>query len=163
MNMTESWQQQTLTIEHDPNWNRQTLTNVWGPPNLHAWCFFLVEEQSDGAIEAGQVFQPVWAWELGLGDLSKLTAPAYFWGVKLMFVGVVNFGHVPTLRFISVRIFWSKFNQNLVILIRSCEHVSCEHVWYSNRRKHLQQKGWNVSQAFHSQELSIIENVHEDL
>ena len=39
--------------------------------------FFLVEEQSD------------WA--------SKPTAPAYFCGVKLMFVGVVNFGHVLTL------------------------------------------------------------------
>ena len=40
-------------------------------------------------------------------------------GVKLMFVGVVNFGHVPKLRFVGVKIFWSKSNQNLVILIRS--------------------------------------------
>ena len=40
--------------------------------------FFLAEERR----EAGQVSQPVKAWEPGLGDLSKPTAPAYFWGVK---------------------------------------------------------------------------------
>ena len=48
--------------------------------------FFLVEEQCDRASEAGQVSQPVQACEPGLGDLSKLTAPAYFLGVKFMFV-----------------------------------------------------------------------------
>ena len=59
--------------------------------------FFLVEEQS----EAGQVSQPVRACQPGLGDLSKPTAPAFFGGVKLMFVcvmlmfvGVMNFGQV---------------------------------------------------------------------
>ena len=40
--------------------------------------FFLVEEQSDGAREAGQVSQPVRACEPELGDLSKPAAPAYF-------------------------------------------------------------------------------------
>ena len=50
--------------------------------------FFLVEERS----EAGQVSQPVQACEPGLGDLSKPTAPAYFFVVKVMLVGVVNFG-----------------------------------------------------------------------
>ena len=50
--------------------------------------FFLVEERS----EAGQVSQPVRACEPGLGDLSKPTAPAYFFVVKVMLVGVVNFG-----------------------------------------------------------------------
>ena len=49
---------------------------------------FFVEEQS----EAGQVSQPVGVCEPGLGDLSKPTAPAYFLGVKVMLVGVVNFG-----------------------------------------------------------------------
>ena len=56
--------------------------------------FFLVEERSDRASEAGQVSQPVRACEPGLGDLSKPTAPAYFLGVKLMFVGVMNFGQI---------------------------------------------------------------------
>ena len=82
--------------------------------------FFLVEEQS----EAGWVSQPVQACELGLGDLSNLTTPAYFFGVKLMFFGVMNFGHVPTLRFVGVKIFRSKSNQNSLILIRSCELAS---------------------------------------
>ena len=53
--------------------------------------FFLVKERRDGASEAGQVSQPVRACEPGLGDLSKLTAPAYFLGVKLMFDSVINF------------------------------------------------------------------------
>ena len=56
--------------------------------------FFLVEERSDGASEARQVSQPVRACEPGLGDLPKLTAPAYFFGVKLMFVGVKIFVHI---------------------------------------------------------------------
>ena len=58
------------------------------------YVFFLVEEQSNGASKAGQVSQPVRACEPGLGDLSKLTAPAYFLGVKLMLVGVMNFGQI---------------------------------------------------------------------
>ena len=31
MNMTESWQWQALTIDHDKNWNRQTLRQVSQP------------------------------------------------------------------------------------------------------------------------------------
>ena len=62
--------------------------------------FFLVEEQSDWASEAGQVSQPVRACEPGLGDLSKLTAPAIFFGVKLMFISVVNFGPNQKIRFV---------------------------------------------------------------
>ena len=54
-----------------------------------------------------------------LGDLSKLTAPAYFLGVKLMFVGVVNFGQIQKIRFVIVKIFWSHSSQFLVILIQS--------------------------------------------
>ena len=68
--------------------------------------------------------QPERACEPGLGDLSKLTPPAYFWGIKLMFVGVMNFSHVPTLRFVIVKCFRSKSNPNLVILNRSCELAS---------------------------------------
>ena len=56
--------------------------------------FFLVEERSDGASKAGQVSQPVRACEPGLGDLSKPTAPAYFFDVKVMFVGVMNFSQI---------------------------------------------------------------------
>ena len=63
--------------------------------------FFLVEEQS----EAGQVSQPVRACKLGLGDLSKLTALAYFFGVKLMFVGVMKFGNIQIIRFVIVKFF----------------------------------------------------------
>ena len=61
--------------------------------------FFLVEERSDKASKAGL------ARLARLGDLSMPTAPAYFLGLTLMFVGVVNFGHVPTLRFVVVKNF----------------------------------------------------------
>ena len=82
--------------------------------------FFLVEERSDGASKAGQVSQPVQACEPGLGDLSKPTAPAYFFGAKLMFVGVVNFGQVQKIRFVGMKIFWSCSNPNFGHLHRSC-------------------------------------------
>ena len=55
----------------------------------------------------------------GAGDLSKPTAPAYFLGVKLRFVGVMNFGQIKKIRFVIVKIFWSFSNQFWVILIRS--------------------------------------------
>ena len=74
------------------------LTNLLKPTNLNFTfrvllifmpdVYFLVEERSDRASKAGQVFQPVQACKP-----SKPTAPAYFWGVKLMFGGPVNFGH----------------------------------------------------------------------
>ena len=60
--------------------------------------FFLEEEGS----KAGQVSQPVRACKTGLGDLSKPTAPAYFFGVKLMFVGVMNFGQVKKITLVGV-------------------------------------------------------------
>ena len=85
---------------------------------------FFVEERSGGAIEAGQLSQPVRACDLGLGDLSKLTPPAYFLGVKLMFVGVANFGQTQKIRFIVVKIFWSYSNQFWVILIWSSKLAS---------------------------------------
>ena len=65
--------------------------------------FFLVEERS----EAGQVSQPVQACKPGLGDLSKPTAPAYFFGAELMLVGAMNFGRIQKIKFIVVKIFWS--------------------------------------------------------
>ena len=52
------------------------------------------------------------ACQPGLGDISKPTAPAYFWGVKLMFVGVVSFSLVPLLRFVVLKIFRSFSNPN---------------------------------------------------
>ena len=52
-----------------------------------------------------------------------------------MFVGVVNFGHVQALRFVSVNIFQSKSNQNLVILIRSCELALIILNFFSKRPK----------------------------
>ena len=42
---------------------------VWGPPNLHGRCFFLVEEQSNGGAGAGGPAQ---------GDHTSI-----FFGVKL--------------------------------------------------------------------------------
>ena len=36
-----------------------------------------------------------------LGDLSKPTARAYFFGVKLMFVGVMNLGQIQKIRFVD--------------------------------------------------------------
>ena len=67
--------------------------------------FFIVEELSDRASEAGQVSQPVQACEPGLGDLSKPTAPTYFLCVKLMFVSVMKFGQVQKIRFYGKKIF----------------------------------------------------------
>ena len=87
--------------------------------------FFLVEERRDRANEeAGQVSQPVRACEPGLGDLFKPTAPAYFWGVKLIFVGVVNFGHVQLLRFVVLKIFGHVLTLILVVLIQS-SNLAC--------------------------------------
>ena len=85
--------------------------------------FFLVEEQSDGASEAGQVSQPVQACEPGLGDLPKPTTPAPFLGVKLMFVVIMNFSNVKK-RFVVVKICWSNSSQFSVILIWSSELAS---------------------------------------
>ena len=68
--------------------------------------FFLVEEGS----KAWQVSQPVQACEPGQRDLSELTAPANFFGVNLIFVGVVNFGQVKKIRKVDVKNFWSYFN-----------------------------------------------------
>ena len=48
--------------------------------------------------------------------LFKLTAPAYYFGVKLMFVV-----HVQLLKFIVVKIFGHVLTLNLVIFIWSCE------------------------------------------
>ena len=97
-------------------WPKLKPTNLVKPTNLNSMSgvlltsvpdvFFLVEEWS----EAGQVSQPVRACEPGLGDLSKPTAPAYFFGVKLMFVGVMNFGQIQKIRFVVVNIFWSYSN-----------------------------------------------------
>ena len=69
-------------------------------------------EQSPGASKAGQVSQLVQACEPGLGDLSKLTALAYFLEVKLMFVGAMNFGHVQLLKFVVLKFFWLCSNPN---------------------------------------------------
>ena len=46
-------------------------------------------------------------------------APAYFWGVKLMFVGVMNFGQYQKIRLVVVKVLGSYSNQFLVILILS--------------------------------------------
>ena len=80
--------------------------------------------QSHGASKAGQVSQQVQACEPGLGDLSKPTAPAYFLGGKLMFVRVMNFGQNQKIMFVVVKIFWSNYNQFLVILICSSKLAS---------------------------------------
>ena len=52
----------------------------------------------------------------------------FFLCFSLMFKGkcslVYPFGQVLTLKFVAVKIFWSKSNQNLVILIQSCELAS---------------------------------------
>ena len=55
----------------------------------------------------------------GWGDLSKPTAPANFFGVKLMFVGAVKFGQIQKITFVVVIIFRSYSYQFSVILIRS--------------------------------------------
>ena len=50
---------------------------------------------------------------------SKPTAPAYFYGVKLMFVGVKNFGQIQKIGFVVVKNFWTNSNHFLVIMIWS--------------------------------------------
>ena len=116
----------TMTTTNLNNWiwPKLTPTNLLKPTNLNFTSevllisvpdvFFLVEERS----EAGQVSQPVRAWESGLGDLSKPTAPAYFFG--RMFVGVMNFGQIQKIRFVVANIFWSHSNNNVC----RCEHFS---------------------------------------
>ena len=106
---------QTMTPMNLNNWTWPKLkpANLNLPTNLNFTSgvlltsvpdvFFLVQERSDGASEAGGPVQ---------ADRTNI-----FFGVKLMFVSVVNFGHIPTLRFVGVKIFWSKS----VILNWSCE------------------------------------------
>ena len=83
--------------------------------------FFIVEEQSYKASKAGQVSQPVQACKPGLGTCPSRPHQHFFGGVKLMFVGVVNFGQIQKISFVNVKIFWSNFNQFLVIMIWSSE------------------------------------------
>ena len=40
-----------------------------------------------------------------------------FLGVKLMFVGIMNFSQVQKIRFVLVKIFWCSSNQILFILV----------------------------------------------
>ena len=105
----------TMTMANLYNWTWPKLkpTNLIKPTNLNLTSGVLLTSVPDVFFLRKS--------KARLGDLSKLTAPAYFWGVKLMFVGDVNFSHVPTLRFVGVNIFWSYSNQNSIILIRSCE------------------------------------------
>ena len=72
--------------------------------------FFLVEVHSHGACEAGG---PVQA-----DRTSK------FFGVKLMFVSVMNFDQVQKIRFVVVKNFQPNSNQISVILIWSSELAS---------------------------------------
>ena len=114
----------TMTTTYLNNWTWPKLkpTNLMKTTNLNFTSgvllisvpdiFFLVEEWS-------KVSQPVLAWEPWLRDLSKLTLQAYFWGLKLMLVGVANSSQIQKIRFVIVKIFWSYSDQFSVILIRS--------------------------------------------
>ena len=82
--------------------------------------FFLVEERSEAK-------QPLVSLGAGAGGPVQADCTNIFLGVTLMFVGVVNFGHAPTLRFVGVEIFQSKSNGNLVIIIQPCELASKNH------------------------------------
>ena len=68
------------------------------------------------------MFQLVRACEQGLGVQADRTS--IFFGVKLMFVGVMNFGQVQEIRFVVMTFFWSYSNQFSVVLIRSSELAS---------------------------------------
>ena len=57
-----------------------------------------------------------WGW----GTCPSQLHQHIFFGVKLMFVGVGNFGQVKKIRFVGVKIFRSNSNQFLVIFIWSC-------------------------------------------
>ena len=101
MNMTEPWQWQTLYFEFDRNWNLNL--------NFHSqiasqgvWLIRIYEASKAGAR----------------GPVQADGTSIYF-GVKLMFVGAMNFGQIQKIRFIVVKIFWSYSNQFLVILIWS--------------------------------------------
>ena len=53
-------------------------------------------------------------------DLDHRTTVSYFFSVKLMFVGVVNFGQVQKIRFDGVKNFQSCSNPNFGHLHWSC-------------------------------------------
>ena len=124
----------TMTNLNNWTWPKLKLTNLMKLTNLNFTSGVLLTFMPDvlfscrgakwWASEAGQVSQPVQSCKPGLGDLSKPTAPAYFFGVKLMFVSVVNFGQNQKIMFLVVKIFRSNFSQFLVILIRSSELAS---------------------------------------
>ena len=114
-------QWRTLFIEYDQNWNWQTLTLCEGSPNLRFW--------SNRASKAPQWSQPVWACKPGLGDLSKLTAPACSWSELNVCRCHKNnkfCGHFQKLSFVIVVIFRSYSKQFLVIFIRSCALASVQ-------------------------------------
>ena len=73
-------------------------------------CVCWSKYTTDGASEAG--------------DLSKPTATAYFFGIKLMFVGVMNFGEVQKIRFVGVKNFRSCSIPNFGLFIG---HVNKPH------------------------------------
>ena len=87
----------TTTNLNNWTWPKLKSTNLLKPTNLNftsrvlltsvPYVFFLVEEWSDGASKAGEVSQPVWSCQPRLGDLSKLTAPTYFFGGEVNVCG----------------------------------------------------------------------------
>ena len=63
--------------------------------------------------------------QAGAGGTVQADRTSIFLGVKLMFVGVTNFGQIKKIRFVVVvKIFWSYSNQFSVILIWSSKLAS---------------------------------------
>ena len=100
MNMTESWQQCTLSIEHDWISNRQTLTLPPCP------MFFSCRGAKQGwpGVPASASLQA------GAGGHVQADCTSMFFWVKFMFVVAVFFGHLQLLRFVVVKNFRSCSN-----------------------------------------------------
>ena len=60
-----------------------------------------------------------WSLQARAGGPVQADRTSIFLGVKLLFVGVMNFGQIKKIRFVVVNIFRSNSNQFSVILIRS--------------------------------------------
>ena len=124
--MTEPWQQQTLLIEHDQNWNQQTLWNrqtlTLPPGSSKPLCLMFFSCRGAKQCWAG-VPASASLWARAGGPVQAICTCIFF-GVKLMFVSVMNFGQVQKICFVVVKNFWSNSNQFLVIFIWSSELAS---------------------------------------
>ena len=103
-NMTNNW-----------TWPKLKPTNLNLPTNLNFTSGILLTSVPDVFSCRGAK----WGWAGLPADCTSI----FFW-VKVNVCQCHKFCHIPTLKFVSVKIFRSKSNPNLVILNRSSELAS---------------------------------------